>query len=386
MPTVVRNPYVSATLAGVSVGQILSARCSFGFDLRVSEAYITVPVPPTTGYYWDPVVLTMGATPGTARTRFTGVLLEKDYSLWPRAVTLVCKGNLYRAAIFENTNVLGTDLTNNSAGQTDQAMVNQVLGAVTGLSYNTANIGGTGKTFGKVAVQVASSGWGNIYTGPFTWGGPGLLNQSVGETALSFIERLDSVCEGYRLFETSGGTLYRFQISGRPRNAWDLTFTEGVDIFSGQSQRTLIQARNRILVNGYDRGIDTPNNFFILTYATLATSGLDQTYAFQSPMIEQTKIADGTAQSCEAVATYLINEFDREIVKLQMVTPRDDMIGPGQTHLIQGGPGGTVGRLGIGEPLWVNRVDVEVSEQGAFSQTVTYIGGGLADNTQPPPV
>ena len=386
MTLIVRQPYAAATLAGASVGSILSARCSFGFDQRVSEAYITVPTVPPSGKQWDPVVLTLGATQASAQVRFTGVLLEYDYTLWPRAVTLVCRGNLYRAAVFENTTTIGTDLTNAGAGQTDVAMVKQVLNAVPGLLYNAVNIGGTGKLLGTANVQVSSSGFGNIYTGPFTWGGPGLLNQSVGEKALDCIQRIDEISEGYRLFETLGGTIYRFQISGRPRNASDFTFTEGQDIFQGSSQRTLIPARNRFVVNGWDYGTGAPATLFALASAPF-TPGLDQTMAFSSPMIEKAHIADtlsnGTSngQSCEAIANYLNGEYNREIVKLRMTTPRDDLIGPGQTHSIL-----SQGRLGISEPLWVQHVDVELSANGEFSQTMTYIGGGLPDSYPAPPV
>lgn len=388
MTLIVRQPYAAATLAGASVGSILSARCSFGFDQRVSEAYITVPTVPQSGKQWDPVVLTLGATQASAQVRFTGVLLEYDYTLWPRAVTLVCKGNLYRAAAFTNTDGNGTDLTNFAAGQTDVAMVKQVLNAVPGLTYNAANIGGTGKVLGTTSYTVYNGGFGNVYTGPFTWGGPGQLNQSVGETALSMIERLDEISEGYRLFETAGGTLYRFQISGRPRNASDFTFTEGQDIFSGSSQRTLIPARNRFLVTGFDYGVGVPQNFFVKESAPF-TPGLDQTMAFSSPMIEKPGItaaagaggSTANGQSCEAIANYLNGEYNREIVKLRMTTLRDDLIGPGQTHSIL-----SQARLGISEPLWVQHVDVELSANGEFSQTMTYIGGGLPDSYPAPPV
>src|SRR2546421_13115900 len=101
MTLIVRRPYAAATIGGANVGPILSARYSFGFDQRISEAYITLPTKPAFGSYWDPVQLSIGATPATSQVRFSGVFLEYDYTLWPRAVTLVCRGNLYRATIFE---------------------------------------------------------------------------------------------------------------------------------------------------------------------------------------------------------------------------------------------------------------------------------------------
>src|SRR5437870_2900598 len=125
MPTVVNQPYLFASIGGVTVGPVLSARCSFGFDMRVCEASITLPnspnspsLPPipTGGTYKDTVVLIMGANIATSRVCFTGYLLEYDYNLWPRTLTLVCRGFLYRAFEYENTLPGGTDMTNYAAG------------------------------------------------------------------------------------------------------------------------------------------------------------------------------------------------------------------------------------------------------------------------------
>lgn len=395
MPIVLQNAYAQASIAGADVGQILSARCTFGFDLRVSEAYIVCPAKPSSGTYWDTVQLFMGGTQQSAALRFSGVLLEYDFDLYPGACTLVCRGNLYRALIYENPQVGGTDMTLTGAGQTDQAMVTQVLSRVPSLSFSSARIGGTGKQLGTLAYS--DIGPAGDFTGPFAWGGPSNFGQGVGETALNFIERLDAISEGYRTFETLAGNIYRFQIYGRPTNSSDYSFTEGVDIFAGRGVRTVIPTKNAALVTGYDYGTGIGPVFWLNLSGTFAAAG-QQTVSFSSPMIEKyqeddtqpgptlpnggtaggTGLGPGTGQSCFAVSAYLLGEYDREVVKLQMTTYRDDLIGPGQTHSILSPT------LGITEPLWVQRVDIELSPRGEFSQTMTYIGGGASPGATPP--
>lgn len=162
MPT--RQTLLSATTNTFSILQLLSARCSFGFDMQVSEAVLYVPrasqmpsttwaashaylaeevVKPTTrnGHlyqvivagtsggsqptwpttaggtvtnggvtfqefgvdivYDDNVIVTMGAGVNNV-VRFNGLFRRFDYTLYPRMVGLVCFGHLVRAQQYEN--------------------------------------------------------------------------------------------------------------------------------------------------------------------------------------------------------------------------------------------------------------------------------------------
>jgi hypothetical protein len=328
----------------------------------------------------------MGANLATSAVCFTGILLQYDRTLWPRSLTLVCRGRLYRASEYENTLLGGTDMTLGGVGQTDQAMVQSVL-TTAGVSFSSGNIGGTGKLLGTLG-SAADLGPEGEFVGPFAWGGPSAFGTGVGETALSFIERLDAISEGYRLFETAGGVLYRYQIYGRPRTAFDVpVFTEGVDIFRGTSSRTIIPTRNRALITGYDLA-KTPAGMFLSIQENnpFQPASEAHTIAFSSGMIEKIEENDtgysgavpGVGQSCRAVGNYLLGEYNREIVKLTMTTHRDDFIGPGQVH------GVVSAHLGITEPLWVQHVDKEISAAGVYTQTMTYIGGGAVAGNRPP--
>jgi hypothetical protein len=469
MPT--RATYLAATVNGSAVVQIMSARCSFGYDQQVSEAVIYVPRAPTQnigtwaashaygagavvrptsrnghtyvaavggtsggsqptwpttpgatvvngGVTWeeggvdavydDAIVLAMGA--GTNNfARFVGVLRRFDFTLAPRMVGLVCFGPLVRAQQYENNqegsgSPGGLDLIDllGAGSGTDQAIVQAVLGRVPGLSFTSGNIGGTGVTFGAQVTTLSPS--------PFLWRNG--QNPSIrldvggkGETALEYIARIDAVSAVYtdstspagfyRTYEQVDGTIRRALLGSRPRGTADFTFTEGTDIWQGSSSREYPTA-NRVYVQGYDyagasgHGMGPVSNLLSSTIQSsnpYMPSTEQHTFTFSSPLLERGLDAEaGTGMSCETVANALMLDVNRETVRADFTTPRDDVIGPGATVLVQAA-GGLPDRLGIGENLWVTHVDISVDEDGAFSQRLQCLGGGLPDNyTSAPPV
>jgi hypothetical protein len=101
-------------------------------------------------------------------------------------------------------------------------------------------------------------------------------------------------------------------------------------------------------------------------------------FEYNNTMLERrANSSPGAGISCEAMADYWLGELNREVVKLTMTTPRTDVIGPGQVHLVQGA-GGAADRLGTGEKLWVQSIAGELATSGAISQTLGYIGGGAS--------
>src|SRR5207253_6435301 len=121
------------------------------------------------------------------------------------------------------------------------------------------------------------------------------------------------------------------------RTSFDVPqFTEGVDIFKGASSRTIIPTRNRALVTGFDVGkANIPMFLSIQESNPFQASTEAHTIAFSSSMIEKIEEDDtgytlappGIGQSCRAVGNYLLEEYNREIVKVTMTTHRDDFIG-----------------------------------------------------------
>lgn len=384
----------SASWTGASTGtfsNILSARTSFGFDKRTSEASIITPVKPGLTYD-DVVTLSMGVVGSNVSVRFVGVVREFRYSPNPRGVETVCRGLLARAAEYENwedpqlfgglviSDLLGTPLG------TASAIVQAVLTRA-GVPFTATNIQGSTTQYGDMDEA-------------FMWHNGNSANplidlQEAGETALGYIERYDAIDADfsaatgsggrYRTFETLGGTLYRFLVGGRPRATEEFTFTETIDILDGQFERSIADTRNYFVVTGYDPGDSLgPESFALQESNPFQPATSKHTYRFSSPMVERsTETQAGTGMSCERLANVLALEFNREVVTGWITTHRDDDLGIAQTHLVQA-PGGLPGRLGVAEKLWVQSLDVTVDNDG-FTQRVSYLGGGLPDDDLPIP-
>lgn len=459
-----RQTAFSATVNGNAILQLKSGRCSFGFDLQVSECVLYVPrasqmpsttwaathaytvgdvVKPTTrnghlyqakttgtsggsqptfpttaggtvvdsGVTWlefgidavydDNIVVTMGAGSNNV-VRFNGLFRRFDYTLSPRLVGLQCFGHLVRAQQYENNDEGGgqpggldvEDLVAAGSG-TDQAIVQAVLNKVPNLTYTGTNIGGTGVSIGGQFPYSPT---------PLLWrnGQNPSLKVDVGgkgETALEYIQKVDAIsgvytsstaaAGFYRLYEQVGGTIRRALLGSRPRGTADFTFTEGTDITVGNSSREYPLA-NRVYVQGYDysKGGGPVSNLLSSTIQSsnpFMPSTEKHTYPFSSSLIERGLDADaGSGMSCETIANALMLEVNRETVRANFTTPRDDLVGPGSTVLVQAA-GGIPDRLGIGEKLWVTHVDIAVGEDGRFSQQVQCLGGGLPDAYTPAP-
>lgn len=377
--TFVRNTYLSATLAGVTLSNVISARVSLGLDLAVSEAQVVLASEPSTGSYDDTVTITMGAGTNNVR-RFTGLLKQYERGLFPREITLVCQGNLSKAANYKpfvadsaasaqllaalqsagvNGLLIGELMGSNYTTAADEDIVFAILQRA-GVSVDQSKIGGTGTDLMNLPPDAT--------TWPFS------------ESALSRIHTIDAASQGYRTFESINGVIYRAQIKGWPGNQTpQFTFTEGQDISRGKSTRTMLEFKNVVRVDGYNFGAGVPA---IVSVVDESGGGTEYELDYSTPLAGHVSGA-GAGFATDDIANYLIAEWNRELVRVTLTTPRDDVIGPGQTHLVQG-PGGTADRLHVGEPLWVQRVDIEVDSRGTFRQTMTYLGGGVADGIGPP--
>jgi hypothetical protein len=391
---ILRRVAASADWTGGSSGSftnILSARASFGFDKRVSEASIVTPTKLAVTYD-DAVTLTMGVVGSNVSVRFIGFVRDFRYSHNPRGVETVCRGLLTRAEEYENWEdpqlyggLFIYDLLGTQTG-TAPDIVKAVLNKA-GVSFTDANINGSSTVYGDIDDAFI---WHNGNSD-----NPLIDLQEAGETAMGYIERYDAIdCDfsavsgsggRYRTFETLAGTVYRFMVGGRPRATEEFTFTETVDILDGNFERSISDTRNYYVVTGYDPGDSTgPESFALQDSNTFQPSTEKHTYRFSSPMIERSNESDpGTGMSCERLANVLSLEYNREIVSGWITTHRDDDLGIAQTHLVQA-PGGLPGRLGVAEKLWVQSLDISVDQDG-FTQRVSYLGGGLPDDNLPVP-
>jgi hypothetical protein len=356
-----------------------AASCSFGFDQRYAEATVR-----RTGggaiavQYWSPIELRLGTTPGQgAAVRFSGYVVPVENALYPLDNALVCKGRLYRAAFVRNTTPGGSVMADPVTGATDEAQVQTIL-TVCGVPFVAGNIQGTGKALGSVFPDLA-------YTpapAPFTW--------AEGATGLDYIDLLDAVSVPdvattgrYRTFESLDGTIYRLPLDTVPAATADFTFTEGLDVLEARIGRDPSGAANRVTVVGAPTAaaVDGATGLGPVARFTVASAtapylppGLPDapegfpavTHEFASPLIEKATIAEpGAVLSCQAVADFLLAEYNCVLDTLEFSTPRDDLLGPAQTiHLHSP-------RLGLTDPTrhyWLQRLEVEVDERGAFTQ------------------
>jgi hypothetical protein len=401
----VRQVTVSASTPSAAWTDILSARVSYGFDARTGECQIVTPTRPVGSDYDQDITVVMGAGTNNV-TRFVGLIRDFQYSANPASVTTVAHGYLIRAIEYENGEETNYDPWTGSGGLlipdlvgTLSAKAEDIVKAVldkANVPYNAANINGSAEVYG-----------GGVTPMPFLWrsGGAGINSvpqyQDQGETAMSYIERYDAIDAElddsnpnaggrFRTFETLGGDVYRIRVGGRPQDTPDVPpLTEGVDILSGQFTRSISQTRNYFVVKGIDRGSNLgPYQFAIQSSNPFQPSTSKHTYQFSSDMLEKDThdAVDGitgaslSGMSCEVLAGALELEYNREIVSGSLETFRDDIFGIAQTHLVQGGPGGTIGDLGLAENVWVQSLEISVDDRG-FTQRLSYLGGGLAGMT-----
>lgn len=412
MPT--RQSYISATLNGVAIASVQQASCTYSWKLNNGVPTATVyvrqtaanPFGPGFQLYDQTLNLALGA--GTNIQRFAGLLRGYSYAMWPRALGLTFQGRLVRAAEFQNhddtLHVGGLTLLDllGSATGTDQAIVIAALTRA-GVTFTSGNIHGTGATFGTRTTATT-----------FLWragtsSNPLIPLAGAGQTALSYIQDWDKVSAVYtgltapvgfyRTFETITG-IRRSLIGGRPRSVVDLTFTEGVDIEQRSRSSRQYPIANAAFVTGFDPGLgigpvrnqafdgSTGGNtgtFLGQAGNPFQPSSRPVTQDFNSPFIEWGSEAEaGVGMNCERVGLALLQDLNRETVQCHFRTPRDALITPGMTILVQG-PGGQPAALGIGENLWVDTVTTGVAEDGEFYQDIDATGGGPPDPYTPAP-
>jgi hypothetical protein len=395
---------LSATLNGVALTGLRSAFCTYSWKqnngLPTATLYVKDAI--TSQLYDQTLNLTMGA--GNNVLRFVGLLRGYSDTLWTPSEGLTFQGRLIRAAEYQNhddsassANRVGGLLLNDILGAptgTDQAIVRAVLTRA-GVSYTAGNIGGTGATFGTRAISTN-----------FLWrAGTGAILSpmaAAGQTALSYIQDWDKASAVYtsntapvgfyRTYETVNG-IRRALIGGRPRLTVDYTFTEGIDIEERARSERMYPIANAAFVTGFDSGLapgvvrnfSAGGAFLGQSSNPFQPSSRPVTQDYSSPYIEWNNEAEaGVGMNCERVGNALLGDWNRETITAHLRTPLDMLLSPGMTILIRG-PGGTPGRLWVGQNMWIDTVTTGIAEDGEFYQDIDATGGGVPDNYTPAP-
>ena len=362
MPTAtVYTPYVSATLNGSPIAGVRKARVISSFTDPVTKIYCTV-YPAIAWSEGDQITVSMGGGTNNVLSG-TGNVYEADYLNSGPTFELVARGPLFKAQKYINNVTNGLTLNDLTGGPaTDEAIARAVL-TVAGVSFTTANIGGTGLTRGMLAPAA------------FTW--------KQGESALQYLQRLGKASLGYRMVETIGGDVFRIQVFGRPTGSPQFFLTEGVDIFDGgHTQKDAFGHYTAVTVTGYDYG----DGNGAVSYSTpIPIPAGVEPYVYSSEMIERGYESDngggGGVSAANVALSFVLPEVDRVAIRVSGIrTPRDDLFEPGQTHQL------TSARLGLTqENLWCMSV-VRECDGSWFTQTTEYIGGGTVVDRSIKPV
>ena len=246
----------------------------------------------------------------------------------------------------------------------------------------------------------------------------------MGTPGLDYLDQLDQACAAqdangnwgvYKTFETVGGeadkTVFRTLITANPQASADdadFRLAEGVDLLKDMQvshdpsqvvngirvvggnpfQDEVAQARYPFFMTGsptvpWIPSIpDTPppyltaGSFYLPSFLpNLPATGYPVVLRdFSFPMIERSidDAAYGTAWNlwngltAEAKARQLLQELNTEVVTLRVSTYRDDVFGPGQTLYIY-----APNRAGIFQTLWLNALDITMSDKRVFRQHLT---------------
>src|SRR4051812_39674558 len=136
------TPTVSATLNGSPITGVRKARVISGFTDPVTKIYVTI-YPAISWAEGDTIAVTMGSGTNNVLSG-TGTIYEADQLNAGPTFELVARGPLFKAQKFNNNVTNGLTLTDLTGGPaTDEAIAKAVL-TIAGVSYDPANIGGTG--------------------------------------------------------------------------------------------------------------------------------------------------------------------------------------------------------------------------------------------------
>lgn len=337
-------PYAACTINGSFV-QCSGARVESSFSDPVAKGYIKFYGDPGGWSHGDSVAISLGAGSNNSEC-FNGTILEGDWLNSGPNFEIVCRGPLLAAQKFRNNRPKGYTLTDLTGGPaTDQAIAQAVLDIV--------GIGNIGSIDGTGIIRGASAPDG------YTW--------RKGESAMEYLNRLAKASIGYRVVESTDGQVYRAQILTGAAGGADMSLTEGVDLFDGaHTQIETFDTYTAWEVTGFDYGDGL--NAVYNRYPDPIPNG-SAVYAFSSEMIERGPDSDTRLGiSCETVLGYLRGETSSAITKLSgVVTPRDDVVGPGSVVSIDSA------MLGVSQSFWVVSVVRETTPDW-FTQTLELVG------------
>lgn len=363
----IQSPFFRVLAGGEELDGVIGGSVDLGMDIAVPTATVTLLTDPGISHYTE-IQIIAGAGQNNIG-RFRGLLRTKGYNLRGE-YTLQLRGMLSRAEEYQQPAgdpiisdvepglplrlLIPNDLT------TDENIVLAALNQVPSLSVDPADIHGTGTVLGGLAEF------------DLTW--------NMRQTALDYIQNIDRVSLGYRTFESLDGRIYRVQVFGYPNSNQEHLFQEGYDIWEADGTRTVEQLYNAAYVEGYNLGGSGIIALQVQESNDFQPESQPHVFQFSSPLIERIEDEElGFGFSCRSVANWLLSEYNREVVRVNLTTFRDWELGPGQTI------GVLSPHTGLTEPVFIQHLRIQFGPR-QFIQVVQGLGGGDPGNYATPPI
>jgi hypothetical protein len=338
----VRRPRFQVFVDGEPLPFVLEMTITRGLDQDMATAEVHYPHPlPDFVRQWSKVQVLAGA--GTHYVeRFVGYVIAVDMSLWPGAKMIRCQDVL---AIAANK---FTPEEQDLHDLTDQFAVREILfdcgyheGTFSGINGDTPG-SGTGVLLADV--EEAQLFW------------------ELGQSGLEAIQGIDSISLGWRTYATAGGRIVRTLINTDP-NTVDTVhdFGEGVDIIDGSATMEILDPRNEITVTGFDGSV------------TVTLDPEDDPFEWSRNsywirfMALRTQVLSSGVLNPEDVATYILSQIGKPLISVTFSTHLDipfvgqEVIGLTSEH------------LEVDQHFWVQSVQLSITPDGQFTQTITGI-------------
>lgn len=299
MTDIERDPVLQVFIDGRLLPNVTGCRVTRGFEQEFANAQVTLAgSAPAWVKQGSQVVVRMGGTVATAYQRFFGYVGPFGSQLWTPADTLECGDTLMFAKYFHPSE--DVDLSN----LTDEQIITRVFQEMGVPSTLIGSIGGTGKIFGEDPET------------PLVW--PRVM------TAAAVIDEVDQISLGWRTWVDAGGVVRRTEIIELPSDTPAYVFTEGVDIISGTATYELPEPNNEVTVLGDDVAY-TVDDGGANTIAWHVNP-----FTLPAPMLQQ-ETTSPTQLSAQEVAEWLLEHLNRNLVTVNLMTHRDELLSADMT-------------------------------------------------------
>lgn len=287
--------------------------------------------------------------------RFSGYFIGEQAALWPGTRTLHCEDPLSIAKVTYTPEPMDNTL------ETDDSAIRRVLGPPEGVQ------GGCGFGVNAQTIQGLGEVLGDVDEAHLYW--------EVDQSAMEYIDSIDAISLGFRTYALASGTIYRRKIEINPQTVgFVYWFQEGVDILDGSMDKSILDPKNEITVEGFgDTGNASPDDEdpFYWRRNTYWIRYLQLKAAIAGGIVNPTTVAE-----------WIQSQINRPIIKVTFSTHLPIHFNSQEVIRL------TSPTLEVDQNMWVQSVNITLDPTGQFTQTLTCISelGPNQRRTVVPPV